>query len=121
MPTNNYFQNGGGIGTTNEQRLIEDLDLLLGVVRLLSLYHRRSENNYSLAWYYPIIKLGGNSYLSCISCSIILISSMASLYICWPSKALDGQQIYNEAIEEIRMIEQEMQLKYELPPSFMIG
>tara|TARA_B100001540_G_scaffold312062_1_gene332542 strand:- start:223 stop:972 length:750 start_codon:yes stop_codon:yes gene_type:complete len=25
MPTNNYFQNGGGIGTTNEQRLIEDL------------------------------------------------------------------------------------------------
>ena len=25
MPTNNYFQNGGGIGTTSEQRLIEDL------------------------------------------------------------------------------------------------
>ena len=25
MPTNNYFQNGGGIGTTNESRLIEDL------------------------------------------------------------------------------------------------
>ena len=25
MPTNNFFQNGGGIGTTNEQRLIEDL------------------------------------------------------------------------------------------------
>ena len=34
---------------------------------------------------------------------------------------LDGQQIYNEAIEEIQQIEQEMQLKYELPPSFMIG
>ena len=25
MPTNNYFQNGGGIGETSEQRLIEDL------------------------------------------------------------------------------------------------
>ena len=25
MPTNNYFQSGSGIGTTNEQRLIEDL------------------------------------------------------------------------------------------------
>lgn len=34
---------------------------------------------------------------------------------------LDGQQIYQEAIEEIRAIEQEMQLKYELPPQFMIG
>ena len=34
---------------------------------------------------------------------------------------LDGQQIYNEAIEEIQQIEQEMQLKYELPPQFMIG
>ena len=34
---------------------------------------------------------------------------------------LDGQQIYNEAVEEIQQIEQEMQLKYELPPQFMIG
>ena len=25
MPTNNYFQSGTGIGSTNEQRLIEDL------------------------------------------------------------------------------------------------
>ena len=34
---------------------------------------------------------------------------------------LDGQQIYNEAVQEIQDIEQEMQLKYELPPSLMIG
>ena len=34
---------------------------------------------------------------------------------------LDGQTIYQEAIQEIQAIEQEMQLKYELPPQFMIG
>ena len=34
---------------------------------------------------------------------------------------LNGEVIYNEAVEEIRQIEQEMQLKYELPPQFMIG
>ena len=34
---------------------------------------------------------------------------------------LNGDQIYQEAIEEIRLIEQEMQVKYELPPQFMVG
>jgi len=34
---------------------------------------------------------------------------------------LNGKEIYDESIEEIRSIEQEMQLKYELPPSFMVG
>ena len=34
---------------------------------------------------------------------------------------LNGEVIYNEAVEELRQIEQEMQLKYELPPQFMIG
>ena len=34
---------------------------------------------------------------------------------------LNGDQIYQEAVQEIQQIEQEMQLKYELPPSFMIG
>jgi hypothetical protein len=34
---------------------------------------------------------------------------------------LNGKEVYDEAIEEIRMIEQEMQSKYELPPSFMVG
>tara|TARA_B100000941_G_C28508546_1_gene558991 strand:+ start:198 stop:1175 length:978 start_codon:yes stop_codon:yes gene_type:complete len=34
---------------------------------------------------------------------------------------LNGDKIYDEAIQEITDIEREMQLKYELPPSLMIG
>ena len=34
---------------------------------------------------------------------------------------LNGDKIYDEAIQEITEIEREMQLKYELPPSLMIG
>ncbi len=34
---------------------------------------------------------------------------------------LNGDQIYQEAVQEIAAIEEEMSLKYELPPSFMIG
>ena len=34
---------------------------------------------------------------------------------------LNGETIYNAAVQEIHAIEQEMQLKYELPPQFMIG
>ena len=34
---------------------------------------------------------------------------------------LNGETIYNEAVQEIQQIEQEMSLKYELPPQFMIG
>lgn len=32
-----------------------------------------------------------------------------------------GQQMYDEAIEEIRQIEEEMQLKYEMPVNFFVG
>lgn len=34
---------------------------------------------------------------------------------------LNGDQIFQEAVTEIQQIEEEMQLKYELPPSFMVG
>jgi len=34
---------------------------------------------------------------------------------------LNGDQIYQEAVAEIDAIEQDMQLKYELPPTFMVG
>jgi len=34
---------------------------------------------------------------------------------------LNGDKIYEEAITEIDKIEQDMQLKYELPPTFMVG
>jgi len=34
---------------------------------------------------------------------------------------LNGDKIYEEAIVEIEKIEQDMQLKYELPPTFMMG
>lgn len=34
---------------------------------------------------------------------------------------LNGDQIFQEAIAEIQQIEEEMQLKYELPPTFMVG
>ena len=34
---------------------------------------------------------------------------------------LNGDQIYQEAIAEIQQIEEEMQLKYELPPTLMVG
>jgi hypothetical protein len=34
---------------------------------------------------------------------------------------LNGDQIYQEAIAEIQSIEEEMQLKYELPPTLMVG
>jgi hypothetical protein len=34
---------------------------------------------------------------------------------------LNGDQIFQEAVAEINAIEEEMQLKYELPPSFMVG
>jgi len=34
---------------------------------------------------------------------------------------LNGQQMYDEATEEIRQIEEEMQLKYEMPVDFFTG
>ena len=34
---------------------------------------------------------------------------------------LNGETIYQEAVQEIAQIEEDMQLKYELPPSFMVG
>ncbi|OUU24676.1 MAG: hypothetical protein CBB97_11330 [Candidatus Endolissoclinum sp. TMED37] len=34
---------------------------------------------------------------------------------------LNGDQIFQEAVNEISTIEEEMQLKYELPPSFQVG
>jgi len=34
---------------------------------------------------------------------------------------LNGDQIFQEAVAEINAVEEEMQLKYELPPSFMVG
>jgi hypothetical protein len=34
---------------------------------------------------------------------------------------LNGQQVYDEAVEEIKQIETEMQLKSELPVDFMVG
>ena len=34
---------------------------------------------------------------------------------------LNGDQIYGEAIQEISIIEDEMQMKYELPPMMMTG
>ena len=33
----------------------------------------------------------------------------------------NGAEIYGQATEEIRQIEEEVQLKYELPPDFMVG
>ena len=34
---------------------------------------------------------------------------------------LNGTQIYSEAIEEIKALEEEMSSRYELPPSFEVG
>ena len=34
---------------------------------------------------------------------------------------LNGETIYQEAVQEIAQIEEEMQLKYELPPTLMVG
>jgi hypothetical protein len=34
---------------------------------------------------------------------------------------LNGDQIYSEAIQEVATIEDEMQLKYELPPMMIAG
>jgi hypothetical protein len=34
---------------------------------------------------------------------------------------MNGQQIYDESMEEIRQIETEMQSRYELPVDFMCG
>lgn len=34
---------------------------------------------------------------------------------------LNGGEIFQEALQEIQQIEQEMSLKYELPPTFMVG
>ena len=34
---------------------------------------------------------------------------------------LNGDQIYGEAVQEINQIEEDMQKRYELPPTFMIG
>ena len=34
---------------------------------------------------------------------------------------MNGQQIYDEAVQEIEKIEEEVQLKYEMPPAFFIG
>jgi len=33
----------------------------------------------------------------------------------------NGAELYSQAVEEIRQIEDEVQLKYELPPDFMVG
>jgi len=34
---------------------------------------------------------------------------------------MNGQQIFNEAEEEISQIEEQMQSRYELPVDFMVG
>ena len=34
---------------------------------------------------------------------------------------MNGQQIYDEAVQEIEKIEEEVQVKYEMPPAFFIG
>ena len=34
---------------------------------------------------------------------------------------LNGRQIYDDAVTEINSIEEEMQLKYEMPPEFYMG
>jgi len=34
---------------------------------------------------------------------------------------MNGQQIYQEAIEEIKQLEDEMELKYEKPVDFFVG
>ena len=34
---------------------------------------------------------------------------------------LNGRQIYDDAVTEINAIEEEMQLKYEMPPEFYVG
>ena len=34
---------------------------------------------------------------------------------------LNGDQIFGEAVQEIATIEEEMQVRYELPPTFMTG
>ena len=34
---------------------------------------------------------------------------------------MNGQQVYDEAVEELRMIQQDMQLSSELPVDFMVG
>jgi hypothetical protein len=34
---------------------------------------------------------------------------------------MNGQQVYDEAVEEIRMIQRDMQLSSELPVDFMVG
>ena len=34
---------------------------------------------------------------------------------------LNGDQIYQEAVAEIQVIEEEMQVRYELPPTLMVG
>lgn len=34
---------------------------------------------------------------------------------------LNGQQIFDEAIEELKQLDQELQLKYQIPPRFFIG
>jgi hypothetical protein len=34
---------------------------------------------------------------------------------------LNGRQIFDDAIEEIKLMEEEMQLKYEMPPDMFIG
>ena len=34
---------------------------------------------------------------------------------------MNGQQIYQEAVEEIKQLEEEMELKYEKPVDFFVG
>jgi hypothetical protein len=34
---------------------------------------------------------------------------------------LNGRQLYDDAVTEINAIEEEMQLKYEMPPEFYMG
>ena len=34
---------------------------------------------------------------------------------------INGQQIYDEAVEEVNQMEQEMQSRYEMPPMDFIG
>ena len=34
---------------------------------------------------------------------------------------LNGRQIYDDAVNEIKDVEEQMQLKYEMPPDFFMG
>ena len=103
MAVNHYFQGGDGIGNQAEKNLHENL-----IIEGLKIYGHD-------VYYLP---------RTLVNQDLILGEDVASKFngvTMIGGVTLNGQQIYSEALEDVRKLEEEIRGTYESPVTYMIG